>query len=90
MTRPPEEHAMTAKPVDSSDVASQITDVLTALRARDGDELVYRYAAANVEATTVFLLRALGPVASRKALLSAVAALDAAFERENGASEYLQ
>jgi hypothetical protein len=67
-----------------------ITNELADLRARDGDRRVYQYAAANIEASTIFLLRALGPLAARKALLSAVAAMDVAFERDNGGSDYLQ
>jgi hypothetical protein len=35
---------------DQPEVASAITDALTGLRARDGDEPVYRYATASIEA----------------------------------------
>jgi hypothetical protein len=75
---------------DQPEAASAITEALTDLRARDGDEPVYRCATASIEAATIFLLRALGPMAARKALLSAVAVMDATFERDNGGSEYLQ
>ena len=74
---------------DQPEVASAITDALTSLRARDGDGPVFRYATVSMEARTMFLLRVLGPTTARRALLSAVAVMDAAFERDNG-GEYLQ
>jgi hypothetical protein len=74
----------------SEQLANAVAGTLDEVHERDGAEVAYRLAAANIASSVKFLLERIGPQASRRALGAVTARLEQEIARNNGGTGWVQ